>query len=179
MGIFILRALPHRGSEARRRRSRPHIPWPAMGAYHAVGKPRWKSDARWRRCTFHGSTYVNFQSKVGSGRVADYGLCGIERGQGLNNAIKDASDIVDAIVAATAGEISLAEAIGAYEAEMKPRGVREVALSLEQALKARDKDTMKDSPLFKLGFGRGQTEAEAGTLAKVSTAETDSVANSV
>ncbi|KAF1360042.1 hypothetical protein EJ07DRAFT_177929 [Lizonia empirigonia] len=43
-----------------------------------------------------------------------------ERGQGLNNAIKDAFDLVDAIKAAVAGEQSLEEAITDYEAEMKP-----------------------------------------------------------
>lgn len=53
------------------------------------------------------------------------------------------------------------EAMTAYEAEMKPRGVKEVALSLEQALKARDKNTIKDSPLFKLGWQRGKAEALA------------------
>ena len=39
---------------------------------------------------------------------------------------------------------------------MKPRGAKEVALSLEQALKARDKDTIKDSPLLKLGWQQGK-----------------------
>ncbi|KAL8722376.1 MAG: hypothetical protein Q9181_007501, partial [Wetmoreana brouardii] len=77
-----------------------------------------------------------------------------QRGQGLNNAIKDASDIVDAIKAAISREMSLKEAITAYEAEMKPRGAREVALSLEQALKGRNKNTIKDGPLFKLGWQR-------------------------
>ncbi|KAM3067369.1 hypothetical protein ACMFMF_009860 [Clarireedia jacksonii] len=79
-----------------------------------------------------------------------------QRGQGLNNAIKDASDIVDAIKAVKAGATTLGEAITAYEAEMKPRGAKEVALSLEQALKARDKDTIKDSPIFKLGWQRSK-----------------------
>jgi hypothetical protein len=76
----------------------------------------------------------------------------LERGQGLNNAIKDASDLVDAIKAVKGGTTTLEEAITAYETEMKPRGAKEVALSLEQALKARDKDTIKDSPIFKLGW---------------------------
>ena len=88
--------------------------------------------------------------------------CVTERGQGLNNAIKDASDIVDAIKRALAGETSLEAAITAYEAEMKARGATEVALSLEQALKSRNKDTIMDSPVFKLGFGRSKTEAAAG-----------------
>jgi 2-polyprenyl-6-methoxyphenol hydroxylase-like FAD-dependent oxidoreductase len=89
-----------------------------------------------------------------------------ERGQGLNNAIKDASDIVDAIKAATAGETTQREAITTYEAEMKPRGAKEVELSLEQALKARDANTIKDSPLFKHGWQRGKPEAPAQVQAQ-------------
>jgi 2-polyprenyl-6-methoxyphenol hydroxylase-like FAD-dependent oxidoreductase len=82
-----------------------------------------------------------------------------ERGQGLNNAIKDASDIVDAIVAAVNGQKTLKDSITEYEAEMKPRGAKEVVLSLEQALKARKTDTLKDSPIFKQGWKRGDAEA--------------------
>ena len=44
---------------------------------------------------------------------------------------------------------------------MKPRGAREVALSLEQALKARDHDTLKESPIFSLGWQRGQAAEES------------------
>jgi 2-polyprenyl-6-methoxyphenol hydroxylase-like FAD-dependent oxidoreductase len=84
-----------------------------------------------------------------------------ERGQGLNNAIKDASDIVDAIKAVVAGRQSLQKAISEYEAEMKPRGAKEVALSLEQAIKARDMSTIKDSPIFKVGWQRGKEEVVA------------------
>jgi len=76
----------------------------------------------------------------------------------LNNALKDASDIVDAIKKVVAGEKSLANAIADYEAEMKPRGAKEVALSLEQALKARDKETLKDSPIFTHGWKRGDVK---------------------
>ncbi|KAL8747115.1 MAG: hypothetical protein Q9190_000978 [Brigantiaea leucoxantha] len=84
-----------------------------------------------------------------------------QRGQGLNNAVKDASDIVDAIKAAVYEEKTLQEAVSEYEAEMKPRGAKEVALSLEQALKARDMNTLKDSPLFKLGWQRDKTSVAA------------------
>ena len=86
-------------------------------------------------------------------------FCRIERGQGLNNALKDASAIVDAIKAAVCGDTSLHAAITAYEAEMKPRGVTEVKLSLEQALKARDQNTIKDSPIFKQGWKPGEADA--------------------
>ncbi|KAJ9608059.1 hypothetical protein H2200_007047 [Cladophialophora chaetospira] len=53
------------------------------------------------------------------------------RGQGLNNAIQDASEIVDALIEAYNGTKSLKEAIDAYEAEMIPRGSTEVRLSYD------------------------------------------------
>jgi hypothetical protein len=60
-------------------------------------------------------------------------------------------------------EQTLEDSITAYEAEMKPRGAKEVALSLEQALMARDKDTIKDSPIFRHGWQRGNADAVVET----------------
>ncbi|KAK3645381.1 hypothetical protein LTR56_009108 [Elasticomyces elasticus] len=76
------------------------------------------------------------------------------RGQGLNNAIKDASDLVDAIKLVVSGEQSLGDLITAYEEEMRPRGAKDVALSLEQAEKSRDWDRLMSSPIFQVGFSR-------------------------
>ncbi|EXJ73137.1 uncharacterized protein A1O5_04286 [Cladophialophora psammophila CBS 110553] len=50
------------------------------------------------------------------------------RGQGLNNAFKDASEIVAAFSAVYTGSGSLKDAIDAYEAEMIPRGAAEIGL---------------------------------------------------
>jgi hypothetical protein len=58
---------------------------------------------------------------------------GTERGQGLNNAMKNACNLVDAVKAFVAGERALRDVITTHEAEMKPRGATEVALSMEQA----------------------------------------------
>ncbi|KAF2806850.1 putative monooxygenase [Mytilinidion resinicola] len=55
------------------------------------------------------------------------------RGQGLNNAVQDASCIVDAVVSVVKGESTLKDAIDTYEAEMKPRGKKEVEMSYEAA----------------------------------------------
>lgn len=66
-----------------------------------------------------------------------------DRGQGLNNAMKDASEIVDALTAVYKGKWSLEEAIDAYEAEMIPRGALEVTLTqdlAEKRLNARYED---------------------------------------
>ena len=73
--------------------------------------------------------------------------------------MRDASDLVDAIQAIVSGKKTPAHTITAYEDEMKPRGATEVALSLEQALKARDRSTIKESPLFKMGWQQGHTSS--------------------
>lgn len=83
----------------------------------------------------------------------------IERGQGLNNAMKDASDLVDAFKRAFSGTCTLHDAITTYEQEMRPRGSKEVALSYEQAVKARDQSTILDSPIFRLGWKRDASDS--------------------
>ena len=61
-----------------------------------------------------------------------------DRGQGLNNAMKDSSEIVDALTAVFLERRPLKDAIGTYEAEMIPRGATEVRLSRELAEKRTD-----------------------------------------
>jgi 2-polyprenyl-6-methoxyphenol hydroxylase-like FAD-dependent oxidoreductase len=53
----------------------------------------------------------------------------------LNNALKDVSEIVDALSQVCAGTRTLEDAIEAYEAEMIPRGALEVSLSFDLANK--------------------------------------------
>lgn len=73
--------------------------------------------------------------------------------------MKDAENLVDAIKAALiTHEKTLKDAIDAYESEMKPRGVREVKLSLEQARKASNSKAIKDSPIFRIGWKPGDIE---------------------
>lgn len=73
--------------------------------------------------------------------------------------MKDAANLVDAIKAALSNhKWTLKDAIDAYESEMKPRGVREVNLSLEQARKASNSKAIKDSPIFKIGWKPGEIE---------------------
>lgn len=82
--------------------------------------------------------------------------------------MKDAANLVDAIKAAlVTRETTLKDAIDAYESEMKPRGTREVNLSLEQARKASNSKAIKDSPIFKIGWKPGDME-NAGKQGEVS-----------
>lgn len=74
-----------------------------------------------------------------------------DRGQGLNNAMQDAADLVIAIKSAVAGNSSLKEGVTAYEDKMRPRGARDVALSLETATKLRISN-LRESPMFVLGL---------------------------
>lgn len=75
--------------------------------------------------------------------------------------MKDAADIVDAIKLAVSGQRTLAEAVSAYEEEMRPRGTKEVQMSLEQAEKSRPA-ALHDSPLFKTGHQK----YDPGTLSR-------------
>ncbi|KAF7531556.1 hypothetical protein G7054_g8781 [Neopestalotiopsis clavispora] len=79
-----------------------------------------------------------------------------DRGQGLNNALADADYIVSALRSVVIDkERTLGEAVLAYEEEMRPRGGKEVELSLEQALRSRDPKSMaKDAPIFRVGHAR-------------------------
>lgn len=65
--------------------------------------------------------------------------------------MQDAAEIVDAVKLAFSGVSTLKEAISAYEESMRPRGARDVALSLETAKKLLVSD-LKDSPMFKVGL---------------------------
>ncbi|KAK6380699.1 hypothetical protein LTS17_004899 [Exophiala oligosperma] len=81
------------------------------------------------------------------------------RGQGLNNAMKDASEIVDALTAVYKGQRSLEEAITSYESEMIPRGANEIRLTRIVAEKRRDMEN-KD-PLILRGLQKADPNAES------------------
>lgn len=72
-----------------------------------------------------------------------------DRGQGLNNAIEDASHLVQAIISVVKHSETLGAAIALYEKEMVPRGAKEVRLSLDQARLSHDWDTLYQSPYFR------------------------------
>lgn len=79
-----------------------------------------------------------------------------DRGQGFNNALADADYIVSALKRAVLDKTcSLERAVSAYEYEMRPRGGKEVELSLEQALRSKDVRSMADdAPIFRVGHAR-------------------------
>ena len=76
------------------------------------------------------------------------------RGQGLNHAVTDARYLVEAVFSVVAGKTTLKQAISVYEAEMKPRGANEVALSYEQAKTTKEQDMWKKSPVAKFGLAK-------------------------
>jgi 2-polyprenyl-6-methoxyphenol hydroxylase-like FAD-dependent oxidoreductase len=75
----------------------------------------------------------------------------IDRGQGLNNAIQDAANYVQAMKKIRSGENSQ-EIIDAYDKETLERGKREVALSLAQTDASHKVKVFKESPLAKIGI---------------------------
>ncbi|KAF7511915.1 hypothetical protein GJ744_003148 [Endocarpon pusillum] len=82
------------------------------------------------------------------------------RGQGLNHALQDAALLVQAMESVHNGKKSLAEAIGEYETEMRPRACQEVQLTLEQAHASHDWELLMQSPIFKLGVNKPTAEKE-------------------
>ncbi|MCJ1302300.1 hypothetical protein MMC08_005103 [Hypocenomyce scalaris] len=79
---------------------------------------------------------------------------------GLNNAMQDASNLVDAL-ANSAARADLGKAIDAYEAEMRERATKEVHISKEQATKVSDWKTFMDTPMITLGMKKQADEGAA------------------
>ncbi|PMD32036.1 FAD/NAD(P)-binding domain-containing protein [Hyaloscypha variabilis F] len=77
------------------------------------------------------------------------------RGQGLNNAITDAADLLQHLRNMKAPTpLELAAAVKRYEAELVPRGREAVLASNENTNAVHDWATMMDSPLFKGGMAK-------------------------
>lgn len=80
----------------------------------------------------------------------------LDRGQGLNNAVRDIAELLGAIKSIISGHVTLETGITSYENAMRPRGARDVELSLEAGKKMRLSDVM-DSPFVKMGFAKQDT----------------------
>ena len=85
------------------------------------------------------------------------------RGQGLNNALLDASNIVSALYSVADGEKSFQEAIDGYDAEMIQRGKLEMEVSYKQTMMVHNWDMVMDSPMAKYGT----REVKADMLQKI------------
>ena len=79
----------------------------------------------------------------------------IDRGQGLNHAICDASNLVQAIEKVRDGEITLREAIAAYDKEAVRRGADEVQASRQSAYMMLDHSQIMDSPIMTRSLEKG------------------------
>lgn len=92
------------------------------------------------------------------------------RGQGGNNACKDAALFVRGMVAVKDGKMSLQEAINEYDTEVRKRGVEEVEISSVQTHATHDHANFMNSPIFKLGikppsdFEKKQEEEKAKAI---------------
>lgn len=93
-----------------------------------------------------------------------------DRGQGLNNALQDAAELVDGIKLAVSGEASLREVVNSYEASMRPRGAKDVALSLQTAKNLVVSDLLK-SPMFHIGLHKMDGQGAIGEPKSVSVTE--------
>jgi 2-polyprenyl-6-methoxyphenol hydroxylase-like FAD-dependent oxidoreductase len=87
------------------------------------------------------------------------------RGQGLNNALQDATHLVEQMQAVAAGNKTLTDAVQAYEDEMRPRAVEEIPISLKQAQMVHNFDTLMQSPMVKLGLHKAREAEKIATAA--------------
>ncbi|MCJ1477622.1 hypothetical protein MMC13_006295 [Lambiella insularis] len=76
------------------------------------------------------------------------------RGQGLNHAICDVSNVVTAIENVRDGKTSLKDAISAYDEEVVPRGKDEVLVSRQSAFMLLEWSQMENSPIMQRSLER-------------------------
>jgi hypothetical protein len=70
--------------------------------------------------------------------------------------MRDIAELFDAIKQVISGQTTLEISITSYETAMRPRGVKDVELSLETAKKMCLSDLM-ESPFVKMGFHKQDT----------------------
>lgn len=75
----------------------------------------------------------------------------LDRGQGVNNAIQDASTYVEAMKKIGDGA-AMAEVMAAYDEEILERGKREIALSIPQTIASHSVKIFANGPLAKIGL---------------------------
>jgi hypothetical protein len=73
----------------------------------------------------------------------------VDRGQGLNHAICDASHFVDAMQKVVTGTSSLKDAVTNYSEEVVRRGADEVLISKQNAIMMLNWDQLMESPMMK------------------------------
>ncbi|KAF1850080.1 FAD/NAD(P)-binding domain-containing protein [Cucurbitaria berberidis CBS 394.84] len=80
------------------------------------------------------------------------------RGQGLNNALQDASNFVSALLKVQIGGQSLQQAVQEYDDEVLERGTLEMSISLKQTLFIHNWETLMQSPMVKIGMHQAKKE---------------------
>lgn len=128
----------------------------------------WRSAGRWLRddtkIPLDQGTYWE-KAKKWDNRGGKMTLCGDaahpmtpHRGQGLNNALQDASNFVAAIVEAASGGKTLEETVDAYDKEVLERGTLEMNISLKQTMFIHNWETLMQSPMVKMGMHQAKKE---------------------
>ncbi|KAF2713405.1 FAD/NAD(P)-binding domain-containing protein [Pleomassaria siparia CBS 279.74] len=80
------------------------------------------------------------------------------RGQGLNNALQDASNFVAVVTEAAKGDVGLAEAMDGYDKEVLERGSLEMKISLRQTMFIHNWETLMQSPMVKMGMHQAKKD---------------------
>lgn len=79
------------------------------------------------------------------------------RGQGLNDALQDACNLVQAIEKVVSGAARQDEEIQRVSDEIVERGAKETRLSIESAMKSFDVAKLEESPLFQERLNRTES----------------------
>ncbi|KAI8167194.1 FAD-dependent monooxygenase cctM [Colletotrichum sp. SAR 10_65] len=103
--------------------------------------------AEWKRI----APWKNFGGRVTVAGDAAHPMCPF-RGQGLNNALQDAGNLVKAITAVKEGRQTLAAAVDEYDAEVYQRGKREIEISEESMFGLHHYSAIKGSPIDRMGL---------------------------
>jgi flavin-dependent dehydrogenase len=96
-------------------------------------------------------TWDNREGRVTIGGDSAHAVT-FHRGQGGNNALKDAERFVAAMAKIKSGSKTLKEAVDAYDSEMLHRGTAEVEMSSSQTHAFHDYKAFLNSPLMKHGI---------------------------
>ena len=75
-------------------------------------------------------------------------------GQGLNNALQDSASIVEELVAVKIGKKVLADAVDAYEKEMRERSLAEIPISVRTAQLNHNWERLMETPSVRMGMNR-------------------------
>lgn len=123
----------------------------------ANGKTTWNGNDWKGHITLAGDAAHTMMPRREVSRCLVHVLTFLDRGQGLNNALQDAAELLKQLKAVLKDKSTdLAKAIAMYEEEMVARGGAEVEMTGKQAMAAHNWEMLMQSPMFKHGANKAK-----------------------